>query len=52
MMGAPQLRPVDFITYQQLSFAFFLGFGLLVLNFLRYPLWLSPIAGAIGGLLP
>ena len=52
MMGAPQLRPVDFITYQQLSCVFFLAFGLMVLNFLRYPLWLSPISGAFGALLP
>lgn len=52
MMGAPQLRPVDFVTYQQLSCLFFLGFGLMMLNFLRYPLWLAPIFGALGALLP
>jgi len=52
MMGAPHLRPVDFITYQQLSCVFFLGFGLMMLNFLQYPLWLSPIFGALGVLLP
>jgi tight adherence protein C len=52
MMGAPHLRPVDFITYQQLSGAFFLGFGLMLLNFVGYPLWVSPVFAAFGALLP
>ncbi|MFN8632102.1 MAG: hypothetical protein U0838_17830 [Chloroflexota bacterium] len=47
MMGAPQLRPVDFITYQQLSCVFFPAAWPMVPNFLRY-LWLSPIFGAFG----
>ena len=52
MMGTPHMRPVDFITYQQLSCVFFFAFGLMILNFVNYPLWVSPIFGALGAMLP
>ncbi|MBI2892709.1 MAG: type II secretion system F family protein [Deltaproteobacteria bacterium] len=52
MMGAPHLRPVDFITYQQLSAVFFLAFGLLLLWFFGYPLWASAAFMAVGLGLP
>ncbi len=51
-MGAPKMRPQDFIAFQELSALLFTVAGLLALNLIRRPLVYSLLFGLGGFLLP
>ena len=51
-MGAPKMRPEDFIAFQELSALLFLLAGMLALNLIRRPLIYSLLFGVGGFLLP
>ncbi len=51
-LGRPEFRPQDFIAHQQIWCAFFLLFGLLLMNMLRQPLWYAIAFGVFGLMFP